>query len=163
MVHAKRWLFLIHRWLGVLLCAFFAMWFISGVVMMYVGYPKLTPAERLERLPTLRTAPVVLEPGQALVAAGLQGPLQDLRLAVASGGRPVYLATPAHELPAAGGKNHRMQRAAAIVIDAENGAVLTNVDAAHALASATAFSRLGDCQTRRNALCSCQKWRPAAK
>ena len=143
MVQAKRWLFLVHRWLGVLLCAFFAMWFISGVVMMYVGYPKLTPAERLKRLPTLRTAPVVLEPGQALVAAGLQGPLQDLRLAVASGGRPVYLATPAHDLPAAGGKNHRMQRAAAIVIDAENGAVLTNVDAAHALASATAYAGPG--------------------
>ena len=67
MPHAKRWLYLVHRWLGMLLCAFFAMWFISGVVMMYVGYPKLTPAERLERLPTLRTAPVVLEPGQALV------------------------------------------------------------------------------------------------
>src|SRR5690606_40077172 len=56
MLHAKRWLFLIHRWLGVLLCAFFAMSFISGVVMMYVGYPKLTPAERLEHLPPLRTA-----------------------------------------------------------------------------------------------------------
>ena len=143
MPHAKRWLYLVHRWLGVLLCAFFAMWFLSGVVMMYVGYPKLTPAERLKRLPTLRTAPVVLEPGQALVAAGLQGPLQDLRLAVASGGRPVYLATPAHDLPAAGGKNHRMQRAAAIVIDAENGAVLTNMDTAHALASATAYAEPG--------------------
>ena len=45
MPHAKRWLYLVHRWLGVLLCAFFAMWFLSGVVMMYVGYPKLTDAE----------------------------------------------------------------------------------------------------------------------
>ncbi len=40
---AKRWLYLIHRWAGVVLCLFFAMWFVSGVVMMYVGYPKLTP------------------------------------------------------------------------------------------------------------------------
>ncbi|MGB3879925.1 MAG: PepSY domain-containing protein, partial [Diaphorobacter nitroreducens] len=94
MVHAKRWLFLVHRWLGVLLCAFFAMWFVSGVVMMYVGYPKLTPAERLMHLPPLRGAAVALEPDQALAAARLQGPLRDLRLAVASGGRAVYLATP---------------------------------------------------------------------
>ena len=38
----KRLLFLIHRWAGVVLCLFMAMWFVSGVVMMYVGYPKLT-------------------------------------------------------------------------------------------------------------------------
>lgn len=30
MPHAKRWLYLVHRWLGVLLCAFFAMWFVSA-------------------------------------------------------------------------------------------------------------------------------------
>ena len=51
MRHAKRWLYLVHRWLGVLLCSFFAMWFVSGLVMMYVGYPKLTHTERLEHLP----------------------------------------------------------------------------------------------------------------
>jgi hypothetical protein len=31
-----------------------AMWFVSGVVMMHVGYPKLTQAERLARLPDLK-------------------------------------------------------------------------------------------------------------
>ena len=43
----KRLLYLSHRWLGVVLCLFFAPWFISGVVMMYVGHPKLTAPERL--------------------------------------------------------------------------------------------------------------------
>ena len=143
MAHAKRWLFLIHRWLGVLLCAFFAMWFVSGVVMMYVGYPKLTPAERLEHLPPLRTAPVALGPAQALAAAGLVGPLQDLRLAVASAGRPVYLATPVQDAPAAGRKNARMARPATVVIDAETGARLAGVDTAHALASAAAYAGAG--------------------
>ena len=143
MVHAKRWLFLVHRWLGVLLCAFFAMWFISGVVMLYVGYPKLTAAERLEHLPALRTAPVALEPAQALAAAGLQGPLQDLRLAVASAGRPVYLATPAHEAPAARPKNARTPRPTTVVVDANTGARLSGVDAAHALASAAAYAGPG--------------------
>ena len=41
---------------GVLLCSVFALWFISGIVMMYVGYPKLTPAERLERASAARGA-----------------------------------------------------------------------------------------------------------
>lgn len=49
----KRWLFLLHRWLGIALCLFMAMWFISGVVMMYVGYPKLTQAERVQASPPL--------------------------------------------------------------------------------------------------------------
>jgi len=128
MPHAKRWLFLAHRWLGVLLCAFFAMWFVSGVVMMYVGYPKLTPAERLRHLPPL-PATGLLEPAQALRAAGLDGPLQALRLAAASGGRAVYLAAPA---PAHG-------PARTVVIDAATGERLARASAARALASALAF------------------------
>ena len=75
MTHAKRWLYLVHRWLGVLLCAFFAMWFLSGVVMMYVGYPKLTQAERLMNLPPLLSATRgperLLEPAEALQRAVL--------------------------------------------------------------------------------------------
>ncbi len=138
MLHAKRWLFLIHRWLGVLLCAFFAMWFISGVVMMYVGYPKLTPIERLAHLPPLRADAVVLQPADALQRAGLLGPLLDFRLAVASGGRAVYLAVAA---PRKGIPADRPRRPpAATVIDAATGAVLATVDAPHAIASAQAFA-----------------------
>jgi len=141
MVHAKRWLFLTHRWLGVLLCAFFAMWFVSGVVMMYVGYPKLTPAERIAHLPPLRASDVALEPAQALRLAGLPGPLQELRLARASAGQAVYLATPAHAAPATHGKNARArQRPGTVVISASTGAVLSGVDAAHALDSAAAYA-----------------------
>ena len=61
---AKRWLYLLHRWAGITLCLFFAMWFISGVVMMYVGYPKLTPAERLGHLAPLDPAGVTVTPAQ---------------------------------------------------------------------------------------------------
>ena len=38
----KRWLLLTHRWLGIGTCLLFFLWFLSGVVMMYVGHPKLT-------------------------------------------------------------------------------------------------------------------------
>ncbi|HVR92199.1 MAG TPA: hypothetical protein VHG29_14050 [Novosphingobium sp.] len=46
----KRWLYLVHRWIGIVSCLLLAMWFISGVVMMYVPYPSLTAAERMEGL-----------------------------------------------------------------------------------------------------------------
>ena len=141
MLNAKRWLFLIHRWVGVLLCALFAMWFLSGMVMMYVGYPKLTQAERLAHLPPLRADAVLLQPAQALSRAGMPGPLQDLRLATASGGRAVYLAVAA---PGDGSTATRPRRArATTVIDAATGEVLTHVDASRAIASAQAFAQAG--------------------
>ena len=146
MQHAKRWLYLVHRWLGVLLCAFFAMWFISGVVMMYVGYPKLTQAERLAHLPPLRSAIAgperLLEPAEALQRAGLAGPLQDLRLSMASGGRAVYLAVPAASTGDAAPRTRRPPAHA--VIDALTGERLQRVDAAHATASARALAQEAD-------------------
>ncbi|QEI07684.1 PepSY domain-containing protein [Pigmentiphaga aceris] len=165
MQRAKRWLFLIHRWLGIALGVFFAMWFVSGVVMMYVGYPKLTERERLAQLPVLRD--VALSPRQALDAAGITGPLQDLRLAVASGGRAVYLAVPAavessrQTAPAADAASasatqsaaasavaaapppRRARPAKTVVIDANTGVVLGQVTPTLALASAAAFASDG--------------------
>jgi hypothetical protein len=44
---ARRWLYLIHRWIGIASCLLFAMWFVSGLVMIYVPYPSLSSAERL--------------------------------------------------------------------------------------------------------------------
>ncbi len=43
----KRWLFLTHRWIGIVSCLLFAMWFASGLVMIYVPYPSLSLAERV--------------------------------------------------------------------------------------------------------------------
>lgn len=144
MLHAKRWLFLIHRWIGIVICAFFAMWFVSGVVMMYVGYPKLTAAERLEHLPPLDSAADLLGPREALDAAGFQGPLRELRLAAASGGRPVYLAVPSPEKPGVQARQGRHSPGTGtVVIDAGSGVVLKDVDSARALASAAAFAGPG--------------------
>lgn len=136
--HAKRWMFLIHRWLGIAVCLFFAMWFVSGVVMMYVGYPKLTHAERLAHLPALEADGGLLGPAQALQAGHVQEPLQDLRLAVASGGRPVYIAVP--QAAHAGGNHGAAQ---AVVLDARTGERLRSFGAAWAEASATAFAGPG--------------------
>lgn len=133
----KRLLFLTHRWLGIVLCAFFAMWFVSGVVMMYVGYPKLTESERLQHLPRLGEGQGLLGPAQALATAGVHAPLESLRLAASSGGRPAYLAEPAD----AGGK--KKAGSATIVIDARSGARLDSFGREAALAASRAWAGPG--------------------
>lgn len=125
---SKRLLFLLHRWLGVVLCVFFAMWFVSGIVMMYVGYPKLTEAERLQHLPALVPDTPMLAPQQALALAGVDWPLKELRLAVASGGQAAYFAVPEGR-----GK-------ATVAINAATGERLPATDRARALASAFSFA-----------------------
>lgn len=44
----KRWLYLIHRWIGIATCLLFVMWFASGLVMLYVPFPSLEADERLQ-------------------------------------------------------------------------------------------------------------------
>lgn len=50
---ARRWTYLVHRWLGIGGCLLMLLWFVSGMVMLFIGYPKLTPGERLAALPVL--------------------------------------------------------------------------------------------------------------
>lgn len=61
----KPLLIWIHRWLGIAMCLLFALWFASGVIMMYVEYPELTESERLSQLPPLELDRVVLTPFEA--------------------------------------------------------------------------------------------------
>lgn len=58
----RRWLYLIHRWVGIASCLFFAMWFLSGLVMLYVPYPSLTSAETLARAEAIDWRAVVIPP-----------------------------------------------------------------------------------------------------
>lgn len=85
----KRWLYLGHRWLGIATGLLFATWFVSGLVMMYVGFPALTEAERRDGLPILDWRRVVVSPTQALAAAGQDRFPRDLRLAMLDA-EPVY-------------------------------------------------------------------------
>ncbi len=61
----KLLLFWIHRWLGIAMCLLFALWFASGMIMMYVEYPELTETERLAQLPSLKLDTVALTPLEA--------------------------------------------------------------------------------------------------
>ena len=47
------------------MCLLFAMWFASGIVMVYVSYPALTEDERLRNLPELALSEVSLTPLEA--------------------------------------------------------------------------------------------------
>jgi uncharacterized iron-regulated membrane protein len=66
MMTLKRLLFLFHRWAGIVLCALFALWFVSGVVMMYVGFPELTEPQRRAGLPALDFSTARLSPAAAI-------------------------------------------------------------------------------------------------
>jgi hypothetical protein len=59
---ARRWLYLIHRWMGIATCLLFAMWFISGLVMIYVPYPSLSPVETLAGAQAIDWAAVDVPP-----------------------------------------------------------------------------------------------------
>ena len=67
----RKWLILVHRYLGIPLSLLFVVWFASGIVMMYTGdMPRLTPELRLERLPDLDLSRVRLTPAEAADRGG---------------------------------------------------------------------------------------------
>lgn len=49
----KRFFYTLHAWGGILLSALFLMWFVSGIVMIYHGYPRWTDAEALRYSPPI--------------------------------------------------------------------------------------------------------------
>lgn len=81
----KRYLYFTHRWLGIMLCLFMSMWFLSGIVMMYVGYPKLTATERLAALPKLDGTQCCVELSTVFLTTGEQTSPESIRLTTVSG------------------------------------------------------------------------------
>lgn len=121
----KRTVYLIHRWTGIGMCLLMAIWFLSGVVMLFVGYPKLTPWERLAALPALPPDACCIAPEQALASAAKPGALKSLTLSSVAG-KPAYI------LQAADG--------AMRAIDAANGRPIAAREQQLALASANAYA-----------------------
>jgi hypothetical protein len=78
-----------HRYLGIFFSLFFAIWFVSGIVMMYASMPELTEADRLARLPTVDPSSLRLSPADASTRAHLKDP--PLRITIGMiGRRAVY-------------------------------------------------------------------------
>ncbi|MBR0800618.1 PepSY domain-containing protein [Bradyrhizobium jicamae] len=85
----RRWLHVIHRWIGIATCLLFAMWFVSGVVMMYVAFPQLTGKERRAALPPIAWDRVHVAPDRAMAIAGVTSYPRDLSLVMLDD-MPVY-------------------------------------------------------------------------
>jgi uncharacterized iron-regulated membrane protein len=77
---ARRWLYLIHRWIGIASCILFAMWFISGLVMLYMPYPSLSLSEKLAGAQPIDWARVNVPP-----PSGWEGPPRSLELEMRDG------------------------------------------------------------------------------
>jgi uncharacterized iron-regulated membrane protein len=88
----KRWLYLGHRWTGIFLCMLFAIWFVSGVVMMYVPFPSFREAERVARAIPIQWEQVRVRPDQVLAKLGNKAFPDEMRLEM-TGGEPVYRVT----------------------------------------------------------------------
>ena len=93
----KRALFFIHRWLGIVMCAFFFLWFASGMVMMYVEYPELTRDERLKSLPPLDLGSIKHSPYSVVESLNIPSVFSSVSLSSVQG-RPAYhFGSPASE------------------------------------------------------------------
>jgi uncharacterized iron-regulated membrane protein len=82
-----RALILVHRWLGMLFCLLFAMWFASGIVMHFVPFPVLTEAERMAGIAVVEAQPGLRSPAEA---AGAVKDAARVRLLQRNDG-PVYV------------------------------------------------------------------------
>jgi PepSY-associated transmembrane protein len=86
---ALRALIVVHRWIGVILCMLFALWYASGIGMMYWGMPSVTTGDRLARAPAIDPSRVVLSPREAVEETGESRPPAQVRLTTFDG-RPAY-------------------------------------------------------------------------
>ncbi|EIL95362.1 peptidase [Rhodanobacter spathiphylli] len=119
-----RVLYLAHRWIGIGTCLLFVLWFVSGLVMMYVPYPSLSPRVRLSHLSPIVWSRIHIGPDRALAIAGARSYPSDFHLEML-GNVPVY----------------RLQVAGdTVTIDAGDGGRITTVDIASALKIAGCWS-----------------------
>jgi hypothetical protein len=118
-----------------------ALWFLSGMVMLYVGYPKLTTAERHQGLAPLQATNCCVPLATALQAAGLD----DAAARSSAAPRPGHGAAGARawRLANVAGEPHYLfthGSQPAVAVQARNGQRVAAVDAARALVSAGHFA-----------------------
>lgn len=86
---AKRWMYWVHRWTGIALCVLFAVWFVSGVVMMYVPFPSFRADERVAVAKPIDWSQVRHGPQEVLERLGAATAPGEMRLEM-TGGEPFY-------------------------------------------------------------------------
>ncbi|RIV85513.1 hypothetical protein D2V17_10505 [Aurantiacibacter xanthus] len=83
----KRWLYLTHRWIGIATCLLFVLWFVSGLVMLYIPFPSLDEEEELAGLAPIAWEQV--EHGPFEQGSGLRKVVLEMR-----DGRPIWRVAP---------------------------------------------------------------------
>src|SRR5215471_220714 len=124
----RKWVILIHRYLGIAVSLLFVMWFVSGIAMIFArGMPNLTTDVRFQRLPKIDFAKVNVTPGEAFEKAQLgRPPARATMLTVM--GRPAY----------------RFTSRGTVTVFADDGEVLETVGEREAISVARAFMSLPD-------------------
>jgi len=87
--YALKFAIFCHRWLGLAVCLLFVLWFASGIVMMYWGFPEITSDQRLAHAEALPPASIRIAPEAAYSRLQLPGSPDGASLAMLDG-RPVY-------------------------------------------------------------------------
>ncbi len=87
--YALKFAIFCHRWLGLAVCLLFVLWFASGIVMMYWGFPEITSDQRLARAESLPPDSIRIPPEAAYSRLQLPGSPDGASLAMLDG-RPVY-------------------------------------------------------------------------
>ncbi len=110
----------VHRYLGIAVGALMLMWFASGMVMMYVPYPQLSPAQRLQLLAPMSpaqccdAAAIGLKTDEPIAAMQVTTELGRLVARIRPEGRPPFEATLEDGAPVVAGATE----ARAIALDA---------------------------------------------
>jgi len=147
----KRWLILVHRWVGIVFCLLFLMWCVSGIVMVFVRFPDLGHDERMAGLPAIDWSRVEIGPAAAERLASPGGPARAIALEMIAGD-PVWRIMP-HDGPL-GAVNPTIGRVGPpggpeTTLCAATGARLPGISAAQAEHIASAFARAPVAKVRR--------------
>ena len=119
----RKWLILVHRYLGIALSFLVVLWFLSGIGMMYAReMPRLTSELRLERMEPLDFARIRFSPSEAFERAEVRG-LPGRFVMLTIGDHPAY-------------------RFSGVTFFADSGELLDEVSAADTVAIASRFMRL---------------------
>jgi hypothetical protein len=130
---ARRWVILVHRYLGIALCVVFLSWFLSGIAMIYArGMPDLPRATRLGRMPLLNPALMKVSALDAAVRASRLRPDEIKLLTIM--GRPAFQFGPS--MP--------------VTIFADTGQRLERLTVNEAIAIASAFTEIPPAAIRDN-------------
>jgi hypothetical protein len=88
-VYHRKFVIFVHRWLGLAFCLLYALWFVSGIVMMYSDYPSVGSRERLSKAALLARGAIRLPPEAAYSALHKNQPPDQVTLTMLDG-RPIY-------------------------------------------------------------------------